>query len=292
MKKYSILLVIALSTSKLFCVENPSDSSQPRDKLNSTHEKYLKAYALLNGEGGEKDPFAARKILEQCALEGNAKAKSALGCLMIQGTGGISDVSKGIALLQEAAECGAIEAQTNLGLIYEKGAIVEKNMEFAIKWYLKAADSKSREALTRLVEIFYFGADDQIINHEKALPHVRTLAAMDNAWAQNILGTMLQHGQGVTVNLADSKYWYHEAALRNDAKAQSNLGHMIRNRATKDKEFAEAYQWLKLASDKNEPMALKTLNYLEMNLTPAQKALGEQLISEFQTNLEASSPDK
>ena len=211
---------------------------------------------------------------------------------MIQGTGGIIDVSKGIALLQEAAECGVIEAQTNLGLIYEKGAIVEKNMEFAIKWYLKAADSKSREALTRLIEIFYFGADDQIINYEKALPHVRTLAAMDNAWAQNILGTMLQHGQGVTVNLADSKYWYHEAALRNDAKAQSNLGHMIRNRATKDKEFAEAYQWLKLASDKNEPMALKTLHYLEMNLTPAQKALGEQLISEFQTNLEASSPDK
>jgi len=37
---------------------------------------------------------------------------------------------------------------------------------------------------------------------------------------------------------------------------------------------------------------IKTLNYLEMNLTPAQKALGEQLISEFQTNLEASSPDK
>ena len=55
MNKYSILLVIAFSTSNLFCFEIFSDSSQPHDKLNSTHEKYLKAYALLNGEGGEKD---------------------------------------------------------------------------------------------------------------------------------------------------------------------------------------------------------------------------------------------
>ena len=54
----------------------------------------------------------------------------------------------------------------------------------------------------------------------------RLAADQGNAEAQDMLGTMYDHSEGVAKNYSEAVKWYHRAADQGNADAQSHLGLM------------------------------------------------------------------
>jgi len=50
-----------------------------------------------------------------------------------------------------------------------------------------------------------------------------------NAWAQTLLGSLYDDGQGVAQDYQEAVKWYRLAAMQGNALAQSNLGMMYSN---------------------------------------------------------------
>jgi TPR repeat protein len=82
-----------------------------------------------------------------------------------------------------------------------------------------------------------------------------TKAAEDgNASAQNNLGFMYEHGQGVVQNYKEAVRWYALSARQGNAAAQANLAGMYKNGRGVARDLVRAHMWYNISGtdgDKN-----------------------------------------
>ncbi len=95
-------------------------------------------------------------------------------------------------------------------------------------------------------------------DYATALNELKPLAERGHAVAQNILGLMYNHGNGVAQDHKEAVRWYRLAADQGDANAQSNLGIRYAN----DLNHKEAFKWFRLAADQGIARAQFKLGWM------------------------------
>jgi hypothetical protein len=91
---------------------------------------------------------------------------------------------------------------------------------------------------------------------------LQPLAERGEAGAQNGLGYMYEHGQGVPQNYAEALKWFRKAAEQGYAMGQNNLAHMYHVGLGVPQNYAEALKWFRKAAEQGEASAQNGLGYM------------------------------
>ncbi|HXC28719.1 MAG TPA: peptidoglycan-binding protein [Stellaceae bacterium] len=115
---------------------------------------YQRAWSAERGSNGASDPAEAVYWYGLAAAEGDGKALTNLGTLLIRGQGVAKPDPDGATVLwTTAAVRGEVTAMFNLGAMYEHGVGVTADLDKAKAWYQRGAargDTGARAALKRL----------------------------------------------------------------------------------------------------------------------------------------------
>ena len=97
----------------------------------------------------------------------------------------------------------------------------------------------------------YLDGEEAYLNQdfEVALQYWEPLARQGNAEAQNMLGYMYRHGQGLPQDYKKARQWYRLAADQGNARAQNNLGVMYRLGLGGAQDYHEAFLWFQRAAE-------------------------------------------
>jgi|GEM_PF-315111 len=87
-----------------------------------------------------------------------------------------------------------------------------------------------------------------IRDYATALKELIPLAKNGHARAQQIVGQMYRHGNGVEANMVTGTTWIHKSAEQGWAPAQYDLGVIFRNIAVTKWQYSKAVKWLTKAS--------------------------------------------
>jgi hypothetical protein len=131
------------------------------------------------------------------------------------------------------AEQGDPDAQMLLGLVFKTERIPQDYQE-DIKWYKKAAE----QGVTQ---------------------------------AQNNLGWMYEHGQGVQLNFEEAAKWYKKSADQGNTSAQYNLGTMYDKGQGVPQNYVIAYMFYNLAALNGNEQAKTSKDLISRKMTPLQK---------------------
>jgi TPR repeat protein len=88
---------------------------------------------------------------------------------------------------------------------------------------------------------------------------LREWKAQGSAVAQNNVGSMYEHGQGVTQDYQEAVKWYRLSAAQGEAVAQSNLGGMYRDGKGVLQDYREALKWFRMAASQGNATAQASL---------------------------------
>jgi TPR repeat protein len=117
-------------------------------------QRYQRAWAAEKGTNGAADPAEAIYWYGLAASDGDSKALTNLGTLLVRGLGVAKPDPSGAALLWWAAAArGEATAMFNLGALWEHGIGVATDLSRAKAWYQRAAaknDQGAQAALKRL----------------------------------------------------------------------------------------------------------------------------------------------
>jgi TPR repeat protein len=106
-------------------------------------------------------------------------------------------------------------------------------------------------------------------DYDRAFQGFTLLAEKGQAWAQNYLGWMIEHGQGVTRDVYAAIPWYEKSAEQNNKDAQFNLGRIYLHEI---KIYCVAVDWLEKA-ERNGHLRVGNMKKLALELLQAQKRL-------------------
>jgi TPR repeat protein len=109
----------------------------------------------------------------------------------------------------------------------------------------------------------------------------RPAADRGNAEAQDMLGTMYDHGEGVPKNYSEAVKWYHRAADQGNADAQSHLGLMYAAGEGVPRDYVRAHKWLNLSAARGNNFAIKYRDNIAGRMTPVQIAEAQKLAREW-----------
>ncbi len=98
-----------------------------------------------------------------------------------------------------------------------------------------------------------------------ALQLLRPLAEQGDASAQNDLGWMYSHGNGVEQDLKEAVRLYQLAAKQGNTSAQFNLGVMYFEGSGTPQDSKEAVKWYRAAATHGEPNAQYNLGFMYVN---------------------------
>ena len=184
MKIYNIFLFLIFTAVSTLCAQE------------SCEENFKKAKQLLNS----KSPFTNQadifKLIEPCALQGNAEAENYLGMLYLKGIGVEENTKKAFLHISNAAINGYANAQYNLGRLYKYGINCDIDFTKAIDWFERATENGSQRAAYSLGYMYYkgFGVTQ---NYQQA---VYWFERSEDFMAKHFLGLCYYLGYGVTAN--------------------------------------------------------------------------------------------
>ncbi|MCH9652575.1 MAG: sel1 repeat family protein [Planctomycetes bacterium] len=125
---------------------------------------------------------------------------------------------------------------------------------------IKQEQSKWQEVIGTAGVLVYFyliilsGCQDDQSPHKAA--------EQENADAQNKLGLMYYHGEGVTQDYTQAVLMFRKAAEQEHAESQFNLGTMYYNGEGVQKDHTQAVKWLRKAARQGLKEAQQALNNL------------------------------
>lgn len=91
----------------------------------------------------------------------------------------------------------------------------------------------------------------------------KPLAEQGFAPAENFVGVLLEHGQGVQQNTGEALHWYQAAAAQGHDKAAYNLGVIYETgRGGVPVDFSQAVRWYRISADAGYPPGQTNLGYL------------------------------
>jgi len=239
--------------------------------LNDTG-KYYKVLA--------RDTRKAAEWYEKAALQGHAKAQTALGQLYINGYGVQQDYVVGVDWLQKAAEQGDADAHLELGWLYADGEGIPEDPVKALKWWQNAAERDFAHAQFTLGLIYNKG---EIVPRDVT----RTVELWSKAATQGYhpaqfnLGSMYYFGEGVPKDPVKAVSLWEKAAAFGYIDAQYNLALAYHLGSGIKKNELLAYVWSNLASEYGgSPIARKLRD--SIILTKDQQELASQMSRHWQ----------
>lgn len=124
-------------------------------------------------------------------------------------------------------------------------------------------------------------------DYATALQEFKPLAEQGDARAQNSLGLMYYHGQGVPQDDAEAVRLYSLAAEQGYAWAQYHLGLMYANGEGVLRDYVQAHMWSNLAASRWPPGeerddAVRNRDIAAAKMTPAQVAEAQRLAREWE----------
>ena len=242
--------------------------------------QYNLGVMYYSGEGVPKDATKAVEWFEKAATQGYAAAQLTLGWMFAKGNGVPKDAVKAIEWWEKAAAQGDVGAQNNLGRMYKYGKGVPKNHTKAFEWYKKTADQGNAEAQVQL-GLMYATGKGVSKNSAMAVEWWTKAAVQGDADAQLNLGLAYDAGDGVPKDSTKAVEWYQKAAAKGNAGAQTNLGWAYKSGVGVIQNDVLAYTWSNLAAAQGNKTALKNRDIYEAQLTPAQRAEGQRLASNW-----------
>jgi hypothetical protein len=122
--------------------------------IKGTQQRYARAWSFETGKGARRNSAEAAYWYALAASDGEAKALTNLGTIVVRGWDAVKPDRIGAAVLWRApAARGEAIAMFNLGVLYEHGIGVSADIAKARGWYLRAAAANhadARAALKRL----------------------------------------------------------------------------------------------------------------------------------------------
>jgi hypothetical protein len=210
------------------------------------YEQGLIAYSMGEYTQAEKHFILAAEANEPGAAHMLAR-------LYGEGKGIEADAKQQFQWNLVAAEQGLMQAQFAVAEVYA-GMGGDNNLDQAYRWYRLAADQGHHVAYYRLAEMHENG-QGAVVNarvvkrlYVVAAAEFDVFAQKGDAYSQDQLGSMYEHGKGIARNPLRALAWYQRAALQGYASAQFNLGRMLAGVDGIDVNIAEASYWLDLAA--------------------------------------------
>lgn len=130
--------------------------------------------------------------------------------------------------------------------------------EDAVKTYLKATILGDTEAAYRIAEIYY--GDERTI--EESVRWYTSAANQGHSKAQNSLGYMYEHGEGVNKDIKTAFYWFQKAASNGNRNAQHNLAFFYYQGLGTSVDYKKAFEWYTKAASQGHPGAQNNLGVL------------------------------
>jgi TPR repeat protein len=141
-----------------------------------------------------------------------------------------------------------------------------------------------------VLEDFQSGLDaHQRKDYKEAVRLMLPIAEQGYAEAQNNLGWMCNHGQGIPQDFKEAVKWYRLSAEQGFAMAQSNLGRIYLSGQGVSQDFKEAVKWYRLSAEQGNAKAQLNLGWLYDN---GQGVLQDYALAHMWFNLCGSSGDQ
>ena len=128
----------------------------------------------------------------------------------------------------------------------------------AIKVYVKANILGDPEAAYRIAEIYYM--DESTMT--ESVRWYTSAANQGHSKAQNSLGYMYEHGEGVVKDLNKAFYWFQKAAVSGNRNAQHNLAFFYYRGLGTQVDYKKAFEWYTKAASQGHPGAQNNLGIL------------------------------
>lgn len=130
--------------------------------------------------------------------------------------------------------------------------------EEAIRVYVKANILGDVEATYRIAEIYFM--DERTM--AESVRWYTVAANQGHSKAQNALGYMYEHGEGVEKDLNKAFYWYQKAAVSGNRNAQHNLAFFYYQGLGTSVDYKKAFEWYTKAASQGHPGAQNNLGVL------------------------------
>ena len=159
----------------------------------------------------------------------------------------------------QLAKAGDPDAKMAVAEAYETGIEAKVDPAKAAKWYREAALVGNVEAQFRLAKLVNKGARGLLADKPTALKLLQSAAKLGHAGAQNLLGQMLQNGDGIAKDEVQAAVWYQKSADQNDAAAQNNLGVLYLKGLGVERDLNKAFALFDTAAKAEDGWALNNL---------------------------------
>ena len=279
----SVVLGLSLGTLSLPGMDGLPDVAGLRQKAadGSVEARYELGRALLRGEEVPRNLAEASTLLRSAADARHVEAMGAYGFMLARGLGMEANQPAGFDWIRQSAEAGSVSALLNQGIMTMRGQGVSGDPVAGMVLMKQAADRGSVEAQARVAEAYFLGEDGLVAkSEEEAAPWAQRAAEAGHAWSQNLVGTMKEHGLGLSRDLAGAREFYQRAAEQGNAKAQASLGRLLHNGASGAADRIGAYYWLKAGAEQGEVTARNFFAEVESGFTDDERAAGEQKLRE------------
>ncbi|CAH7420198.1 hypothetical protein VCHA53O466_50375 [Vibrio chagasii] len=205
--------------------------------------KLILGKAYMHGKGAKKHPATARRLLEQLAVKGNAKAQLSLAEGILDGSLPPQQENESFYWHGKAAQGGSHQAQYRLGMLYAEGELVQQNHRLANIWWKKSAAQGNTDAQFALANQFYFG-----VGVEKCEATSKQLfykaAIGGHTEAQLALGKMYREEPDIKDSALLAEHFLSLAA-NNSLEAKVALGSLYVNELRASKHSSDkAMRWL------------------------------------------------
>jgi TPR repeat protein len=279
----SVVLGLSLGTLSVLGMDGLSDVAGLRQKAaaGSVEAGYELGRALLRGEEVPRNLSEASTLLRSAAEAGHVEAMGAYGFMLARGLGMEANEQTGFDWIRQSAEAGSVSALLNQGIMTMRGQGVSGDPVAGMVLMKQAAESGSVEAQARVAEAYFLGEDGLVAkSEEEAARWAQRAAEAGHAWSQNLVGTMKEHGLGVTRDPAGAREFYQRAAEQGNAKAQASLGRLLHNGTGGVADRIGAYYWLKAGAEQGEVTARNFFGEVESGFTADERAAGEEKLRE------------
>jgi prolyl 4-hydroxylase len=179
---------------------------------------------LLNGDGGEPDPEAARVQFERAAEQGHAPSHSALGYLALRGHGGVTDPATAYAHFDAAARAGFQEAVYRRGELRAAGVGTVCDLAAARQDFAAAVDHpQARLQLAYCLEHGLGGPRDPAA----ATASIVVSARSGDPAGLLALGDRLARGHTLPADPCAARWCYEESDRRGCPEAGASLKGLV-----------------------------------------------------------------
>jgi uncharacterized protein len=174
------------------------------------------------------------------------------------------DYSTALRELTPHAEQGNASAQAHLAVMYRRGWGVPQDFLKARTLAKSAAGKQDATGLNVLGNLLQSG-QGTAKNESEAVRYYRLAANKGYSAAYFNLGSAYEYGRGVATDVAEAKRWYRLAAEKGNAAAQYSLACLAEAADKAPPDYPEMLKWLYLSAAEKYPAALVSLGSAYLN---------------------------